>query len=300
MLAGSATAAATSPPADASANYAFATLNNPADTTFNQLLGINASGLIAGYFGSGMAGHPNKGYLLLQRRPRGLPERELPRLAQTQVTGLNNVGVTVGFWADQKGDNFGFYATGGHRFHVADYPAGNAASPAVDQLLGVDDQGVAVGFYNDAKGNAHGYTYNIATAATAASTRPRRHERDRHRHQRREGHRRLRDQRRGHVEGFLLLNNGRRLHPQRARRDHDAGLRGQRRRRGRRRLPARQRQERHDARVRLGTGARLPERRRSAGIGATTVNGINDHGRLVGFYTDASGNTDGFLATPQG
>ena len=34
------------------------------------------------------------------------------------------------------------------------------------------------------------------------------------------------------------------------------------------------------------------------GIGTTTVNGINDSGQLVGFYVDANGNTDGFVATP--
>jgi len=31
------------------------------------------------------------------------------------------------------------------------------------------------------------------------------------------------------------------------------------------------------------------------GRGATTLNGINDGGALVGFYTDAKGNTDGLL-----
>ena len=34
------------------------------------------------------------------------------------------------------------------------------------------------------------------------------------------------------------------------------------------------------------------------GPGATTINGVNDHGDLVGFYTDSKGNTDGFQATP--
>jgi hypothetical protein len=34
------------------------------------------------------------------------------------------------------------------------------------------------------------------------------------------------------------------------------------------------------------------------GGSSTTVNGINDVGDLVGFYTDAKGNTDGFLALP--
>ena len=34
------------------------------------------------------------------------------------------------------------------------------------------------------------------------------------------------------------------------------------------------------------------------GVGSTVVNGINAAGDLVGFYTDAAGNTDGMLATP--
>ena len=34
------------------------------------------------------------------------------------------------------------------------------------------------------------------------------------------------------------------------------------------------------------------------GQGTTTINGVNDAGDLVGFYVDATGNTDGFLATP--
>ena len=31
------------------------------------------------------------------------------------------------------------------------------------------------------------------------------------------------------------------------------------------------------------------------GLGTTTINGVNDAGDLVGFYTDAAGNTDGLL-----
>jgi len=162
MVSSAAAAAGASLP-DASASYAFTTLNDPADTTFNQLLGINASGLIAGYYGSGMAGHPNKGYTLPNDGHGAYVNENVPGAAQTQVTGLNDTGVTVGFSVDKKGDNSGFYATGGRHFHVANYPTSNVASPAVDQLLGVNDHGIAVGFYNDSKGNAHGYTYNIAT-----------------------------------------------------------------------------------------------------------------------------------------
>src|SRR5690242_8617901 len=46
--------------------YSFTTLDNPADPTFNQLLGFDNHGIIAGYFGSGAAGHPNKGYVLVR------------------------------------------------------------------------------------------------------------------------------------------------------------------------------------------------------------------------------------------
>ena len=35
------------------------------------------------------------------------------------------------------------------------------------------------------------------------------------------------------------------------------------------------------------------------GMGTTTINGVNDAGDLVGFYTDSAGNTDGMLATAQ-
>src|SRR6185437_6210195 len=56
--------AASSQPTDASANFGFHTVNNTRDNTFNQLLGINNSGTIAGYFGSGEKGHPNRGYVV--------------------------------------------------------------------------------------------------------------------------------------------------------------------------------------------------------------------------------------------
>ena len=83
---------------------------------------------------------------------------------QTQVTGINNVGTTVGFWSDTNlggGDNnFGFVAQGG-TFTNVNNPA-TGSGPAVNQLLGVNDGKIAVGFYVDAAGATHGYTYNIA------------------------------------------------------------------------------------------------------------------------------------------
>ena len=95
---------------------------------------------------------------------------------QTQVTGLNNRGVTVGFWssmnnANMVNDNFGFVDVGGH-FRTADFPTGSPANPPVDQLLGVNDSDVAVGFYTDANGNNHGYEYNIGSSRFSTVTDP--------------------------------------------------------------------------------------------------------------------------------
>jgi len=159
--------------------FQFQTLNDNADTTFNQLLGITSNGQIAGYFGSGVPadgqGHPNQGYLLTpsngQYSQSGYAMDNYPGSMQTQVTGLNNSGTLVGFYSTMNNpsmggdapvnDNFGFYKLNGQFTKVA-FPTNNDASPPMDQLLGVNNKNVAVGFYTDASGNSHGYYYNIS------------------------------------------------------------------------------------------------------------------------------------------
>jgi hypothetical protein len=152
-------------------SYNFQTLNNPADPTFNQLLGINNSGTIAGYFGSGAAGHPNQGYTLVP--PASYTNENFPASVQTQVTGINNIGTTVGFWSNTNvgnmmDSNFGFVDVGG-TFTNVNNPNTATTPPVFNQLLGVNDNNVAVGFYVDAAGNTHGYTYNISTKTFSAN-----------------------------------------------------------------------------------------------------------------------------------
>ena len=173
-LAGAASASTVS--ARQATSYSFQTLNNNNDPTFNQLLGINDFGVIAGYFGSGAQGHPNKGYQLEPNRMRYINEN-FPGSVQTQVTGLNNRGVTVGFWSNTNmgvgmDANFGWVDVNG-RFRNADFPTGDSASPVTDQLLGVNDSDIAVGFFVDAQGNNHGYEYNINTGRFSSVVDPR-------------------------------------------------------------------------------------------------------------------------------
>jgi hypothetical protein len=298
-LAGSASAATLSPHRGTS--YAFQTIDNPKDLTFNQLLGINDEGQIVGYFGSGMAGHPNKGYVIPPFSHSFIDEN-FPGSVQTQVTGENNRGVTVGFQSNTNmgvgmDANFGWVDVNGH-FRPADDPTTSPAGTPVDQLLGVNDSDIAVGFYTDANGNNHGYEYNInrntfsqinvsgVTSLTAAAindlgqvagvyTNPAT----------------------GNTDGFLLTHG------------HLTDLAA----------PG------ASSTMALGVnnldevvGVYVPSSNANAlegftwtpqhgfttvndphGTTTTTINGVNDHGQLVGFYVDSAGNTDGFLATPQ-
>lgn len=109
----SAGALAVSPSATTPA-YRFRAIDDTKDLTFNQVLGISRDGVIAGYFGSGAQGHPNQGYIVSPRYPQpDFMDENYPGSAQTQVTGLNDLGVTVGFGSSQNtasavNDNFGF------------------------------------------------------------------------------------------------------------------------------------------------------------------------------------------------
>jgi CHRD domain len=290
------------------AAYSFTTLDNQADPTFNQLLGISNTGLIAGYFGSGAKGHPNKGYLL--QAPYGTGDytsENFPGSKQTQVTGLNNRGVTVGFWSAQNtasmsNDNFGFYARGG-QFHQVSYPAGNVSRPPVNQLLGVSDHDVAVGFYTNAQGLNRGYEYNIGTrrfrrvlvpgipnlskkvtlTATAINNG-------------------------GGVAGFYQVGGGNTIgfyltghHAARlaypgASMTQPFGVNDHGEVVGAYTLGSGSSATSHGFTWTAGHGFTTVDD--PSGIGSTVINGVNDHGDLVGFYTDKAGNTDGMLATP--
>ncbi len=172
LIFGAATAAAlvvSTQPAEAA--YVFQNIINPGDPTFNQELGINSSGEIAGYFGSGNAGFPNKGYTTTTPYT-SFTNENFPGSIQTQVTGINDVGTTLGFYSNTnmgvgKDANFGFVDQGGS-FTTVNNPATGVTLPT-NQLLGVNNSNTAVGFYVDAAGLTHGYTYNIATRVFSAN-----------------------------------------------------------------------------------------------------------------------------------
>jgi hypothetical protein len=295
-VAGSASAASTQP-SDASANFVFHTVNNNRDNTFNQLLGINNSGTIAGYFGSGEKGHPNRGYVVRPAYGQGnFINENFPGAAQTQVVGINNNGDTVGFWVDGNGANHGFYARKGHGPKTADFPTADNAKPMVDQLLAVNDRDVAVGFYTDSKGNNHGFSYDIT-----------------HRHFRsinvpgdgnvtaaginNEGDvAGFADNGSGTTEGYLLRSDHKlyRLNVPGASATMAFGVNDGDEVVGAYTDGTGDNATTHGFIWAPGFGFQNIDD--PNGVGATTLNGVNDRGTIVGFYTDSAGNTDGLLA----
>jgi hypothetical protein len=270
-------------------NFKFKTINNDADLTFNQLLGINDSRVISGYFGSGASpSHPNKGYTVVPPyKQANFTSENYPGSAQTQVTCIDNLGNTGGFWVDAKGINRGFIEWNGV---FTSYTAPKAVS--VTQILGLNDSGYAVGFYTDKKGINHGFMLNQSSGTFTAVSPP------------------------GgtNVTASAINNNG-----------DIVGFYTS----GSQTVGFLEKGSKFSAFSYPGSTATMPFGVNSAddvvggysagsamhgflltkpltkatfqsiddpnGIGTTTLNGINDRVNMVGFYVDSNGNTDGML-----
>jgi hypothetical protein len=285
--------------AAAATKYSFETLDNHADLTFNQLLGINDHNLISGYFGIGSAAHPNKGYLLKPPYSQAdYTNENFPGSVQTQVTGLNDDGDTTGFWIGTNGNNHGFVEWNGV-FASYNDPRTPKIKDSVNQLLGINDAGIAVGFYNDAKGNAHAYEVNQATGVFTAITIP--------------------DavsttasaiNNAGDITGFFtdaagdtsswLLTPSHQLTTFQFPGGSDTqalGISGKDQIVGTY-LDGAGVMHGFVLSSPFGPVSHWQKIDDPHGVGSTVVNGINSAGDLVGFYTDSAGNTDGMLATP--
>lgn len=282
------------------AAYRFKKIDNGGDPSFNQLLGINDAGRIAGYFGSGLHGHPSNGYLVGRPYgPNAFRAENFPGAAQTQVSGINDKGIAVGFFSRTNKANpalnpdVGFYLKGG-KFHQVRFPTGNVSNPPVNQLLGINNAGVAVGFFLDSLGQAHAYRYSISGHkfamlniknsgnATATSINAG-----------------------GTIAGFFTNSKGRTVGFLR----HSDGSITTLSRPG---ADVTQAFGVNKAGLVVGAysigsrtfgftwqdGRGFRTVNDPNGVGSTFINGVNNAGELVGFYTDKRGNTDGMLAIP--
>ncbi len=269
------------------APYAFQSIANPADPAFTQLLGINNSSVIAGYYGDGTA-IPNNGFTLVL--PNSFTPENFPAAAQTQVIGINNTGWNDGFYVDGAGATHGFTFSGS--FTTVDAPATafnqllgiNDGLTAVgyssldptgmtmqrsfsesggtftyldgflpagtqnNQAVGINNAGLVVGFYFDATGMAHGYLLNGSTLTSL-----------------------------DYPSAMDTLAFGINNHGEIVGVYIDSSM------------------VQHGFTYSGGTWTTVDD---PNGIGTTTINGLNDKGQLVGFYVDGNDNTIGFVASP--
>ena len=265
--------------------YTYQEASYPGDT-FTQLLGINKSGVIAGYHGE----DPNKGFTLIL--PHSFTDENYPNSAGTQVIAINNAGDTAGFYVDAAGMVSGFTRIKG-AFAIANAPATQfnqilglnnvgelAGYSSTDpegetlqrafvrqangsytylampdgttnsQATAINDSHMVVGFYVDADDNNHGFIWSNGKLSTL-------------------------DYPGSAFTQALGVNNWGQVVGQ-----FQDGFGGT-----------------HGFVYTNGNFQSVDEP--DSAPGTTLVNGINDLGQIVGFYMDADDNTIGFVGTPQ-
>ncbi|MGB9235534.1 MAG: hypothetical protein WCC04_14080 [Terriglobales bacterium] len=120
----------------AQTNYNFQAVNYP-DDTFTQLLGINDSGIVAGYHNF----TANQGFTYDVKTAKFTTENFSSSM-QTQVIGINTGGETSGFYVSSSGVTEGFTDRLG-KFTSVNYPG-----TPFNQLLSQNNYSQAAGYYS--------------------------------------------------------------------------------------------------------------------------------------------------------
>jgi probable HAF family extracellular repeat protein len=124
------------------------------NTAFNQILGFNDLGEVAGYSSTDPAGQT--GQRAFVRNADGtFNYLNFPAgTGNSQATGINDSRTISGFYVSNTGTTFGFLRRG-HNFARLRFPHSTAT-----QALGLNNAGQVVGFYTDNAGANHGFVYH--------------------------------------------------------------------------------------------------------------------------------------------
>lgn len=147
----------------ASSGYNFTTIDDQADPTFNEILGINDGATLTGFYGSGSKSDPSIGYIVLPPYGQNNFRKEsYPSAVDTELTGLNDKRTFVGFYRDSQNDILGTVLVSGIWTNYK-HPGGKPKGKSVTELLGVNSSDIAVGFYTNSAGVNEPFTLNIVT-----------------------------------------------------------------------------------------------------------------------------------------
>ncbi len=125
------------------------------------VLGINDSGTLAGFYKDAMGTHGFSGSLG-SMKTFDVP---FPSVRLTAATGINNAGIIVGRYLDGAGEH-GFKDAAG-TFTAIDFPVRlSFLTQSSTDALGINDSGNIVGVYVDASGVRHGFLDQAGTMTT--------------------------------------------------------------------------------------------------------------------------------------
>ncbi len=76
----------------------------------------------------------------------------------SQILGINDRGIAVGYYGDSSGDQHGFlYNTKTGAYTFVDDPSMPSSGLEITQITGINNAGEITGFYEDTNGIAHGF-----------------------------------------------------------------------------------------------------------------------------------------------
>lgn len=144
--------------------YTYSTVDNPNDSHYTMLTGINNEDKISGYYGDGAGKHPNRGFIVYEPYgPHNFKTANFPGAFATQVRSLNNKKALAGFFVDATHRSwiFGFTENNGIWTEHKD-PKLRGGTSNVTELLGLNDAGLTVGFYTDDSNVNHAFELDQA------------------------------------------------------------------------------------------------------------------------------------------
>lgn len=157
------------------------TINAPSGPNATNAQGVNNSGLIVGFY-LGTDGQDH-GFLALESHATGgqltgtpIADPTIPPVSGepgatfvfSQVLGINDHGIAVGYYGDSTGSQHGFlYNTATGQYTFIDDPS-EAFDNGVEitQITGITNSGEITGFYSDANGVLHGFVANTPEPAS--------------------------------------------------------------------------------------------------------------------------------------
>jgi hypothetical protein len=143
--------------------FTFTTVDDQADPSFNEILGIDDGGRLVGFYGSGSTSDPSEGYIVSPPyQQNNFRKESYPGAVDTELTGINDKRTVVGFYRDTSNDVLGLIFVGGIWTNVK-HPRGMPKGQSVTELLGVNTADLAVGFYTDPSGVNEAFTLDLNT-----------------------------------------------------------------------------------------------------------------------------------------